>query len=132
MKMWRPNGEIYFIDLGHDYFILKLTDGEDYKRALTGGPWMIANHYLTLRKWHPDFRPSLATVTQTAVWIRLPELPIEYFDSEVLLQIGKTIGKPIQIDTVIELATRGRFAKICVQIDLSAPLIPWIIIGKHR
>ena len=62
--MWRPNGEIDFIDLGHDYFILKLTDGEDYKRALTGGPWMIANRYLTVRKWHPDFRPSLATVTQ--------------------------------------------------------------------
>lgn len=52
-------------------------------------------------------------------------------DSEVLLQIGKTLGKPIQIDTVTELATRGRFAKICVQIDLSAPLIPWIRIGKH-
>lgn len=87
--MWRPNGEIDFIDLGHDYFILKLTDGEDYKRALTGGPWMIANHYLTVRKWHPDFRPSLATVTQTAVWIRLPEFPIEYFDSEVLLQTNR-------------------------------------------
>jgi hypothetical protein len=26
MKMWRPNREIDFIDLGHDYFILKLTD----------------------------------------------------------------------------------------------------------
>ena len=63
---------------------------------------------------------------------RMDKLPIEYFDSEVLLQIGKTLGKPIQIDTVTELATRGRFAKICVQIDLSAPLIPWIRIGKHR
>jgi len=47
LKMWRPNGEL--TSLTWATTILKLTDGEDYKRALTGGPWMIANHYLTLR-----------------------------------------------------------------------------------
>lgn len=46
-KMWRPNGEL--TSLTWATTILKLTDGEDYKRALTGGPWMIANHYLTVR-----------------------------------------------------------------------------------
>jgi len=62
----------------------------------------------------------LATVTQTALWIPLPELPIEYFDSEVLLKIGKTfvLVNLFKLIPVTELATRGRFAKIC---DLSAP-----------
>ncbi|KAI9107903.1 hypothetical protein K1719_021239 [Acacia pycnantha] len=27
---------------------------EDYRNALTGGPWMLFNHYLTVRPWEPS------------------------------------------------------------------------------
>lgn len=75
--MWRPNGEL--TSLTWATTILKLTDGEDYKRALTGDDSKPLSH----SSKHPEFRPSLATVTQTALWIRLPELPIELSTSTV-------------------------------------------------
>ncbi|KAK1547929.1 hypothetical protein Q3G72_009325 [Acer saccharum] len=77
LKMWRPNGEL--TSLTWATTILKLTDGEDYKRALTGDDSKPLSH----SSKHPEFRPSLATVTQTALWIRLPELPIELSTSTV-------------------------------------------------
>ncbi|KAI9108158.1 hypothetical protein K1719_021031 [Acacia pycnantha] len=32
-----------------------LSNKEDYCNALTGGPWMLFDHYLTVRPWEPQF-----------------------------------------------------------------------------
>lgn len=60
------------------------------------------------------------------VWIRLPELPLELFDEEVLYAMGNTVGKTVKIVEMTLGASRGKYARICVQIDLSKPLVPFI------
>lgn len=67
-----------------------------------------------------------------AVWIRLNELPIEYYNAEALLQIGKTIGNILRVDTHIATEARGRFARLCVQIDVDKPLATAILIGNFE
>ena len=119
LKMWRPNGEL--TSLTWATTILKLTDGEDYKRALTGGPWMIANHYLTLRS-----TLNLGLPWQRSLKLRFGSVYLSSLLSWVLRQWsssqnGKLFRNLFKLIPVTELATRGRFAKICVQIDLSAP-----------
>lgn len=49
-----------------------------------------------------------------AVWIRLPELPIEFYEPSALLKIGKTIGPVFKIDANIANGVRGHFARLCV------------------
>ena len=83
------------------------------------GPWSILGHSLTVREWQPDFRPEYATIDSTAVWIRFPGMPIEYYDEKLLMTIGNTIGKAIKVDSNTRSATRGRFARVCVEIDLN-------------
>ena len=61
---------------------MKFDMVEDYNHVLTGGPWIILNHYLTVRKWEPNFKPSEAKEISTAVWLKLTELPIEYFNKK--------------------------------------------------
>ena len=39
------------------------------------------------------------------------------------MQLGAKFGKPIKIDTAISLVSRGHFARLCVEVDLSKPLI---------
>ena len=46
------------------------------------------------------------------------------------MQIGKTVGTVLQIDTHTASETRGRFARPCVQIDVTKPLVTGILIGK--
>ena len=65
-----------------------------------------------------------------AVWIRLAELPIEFFHHDILRVVGNTIGTFLRIDIITTSIARGRFARICVQIDLEKPLMPHITIGK--
>ncbi|KAJ6976722.1 hypothetical protein NC653_028781 [Populus alba x Populus x berolinensis] len=35
---------------------------------------MVADHYLTVKQWHPNFDPSEAMIDKIAVWVRLPDL----------------------------------------------------------
>ncbi|KAI9126247.1 hypothetical protein K1719_002668 [Acacia pycnantha] len=46
-KLWAKRGVISLINLGNSFFVVKLTNRADYLHALTGGPWMLFDHYLT-------------------------------------------------------------------------------------
>ncbi|KAI9119259.1 hypothetical protein K1719_009934 [Acacia pycnantha] len=43
--------------------------------ALTGGPWMLYDHYLTVKPWEANFKPDKAEIDTAAVWVRLPKKP---------------------------------------------------------
>ncbi|XVF05106.1 hypothetical protein REPUB_Repub05bG0143000 [Reevesia pubescens] len=84
---------------------------DDRAKVMTAGPWKIMDHYLTVQRWQPYFRLSNVTVGATAIWIQLLELPLEYFNGEVLMEIGKLIGKPLKLDSNTVLVTQGKFAR---------------------
>ena len=56
------------------------------------GPWFIREHFLAIKPWEPYFKALEAKLNSIAVWVRLPELPIEFYDLEVLKEIGSVIG----------------------------------------
>jgi hypothetical protein len=95
-------------------------------------PWFIRQQFLSLRHWTPGFRPSEAKITTTTVWTRLPELPIELYDAGILRRIGNQLGTLLKIDARTVDSVRGRFARLCVQIDLDQPLTPKGHIGSIR
>lgn len=83
---------------------------------------MIQDHYLTIRKWQPDFKADRATAIKTAVWMRFPFLPYEYYDEESLFEIAKELGKPLKVDINTIAGIRASYARVCVELDLSQPL----------
>ena len=84
LALWKSAGRLDCVDLGHGFFLTRLSLGEDYENVLRKGPWFIGDHFLSIRPWEPDFKPALASVSSIAVWIRLNELPIEYYNGEAL------------------------------------------------
>ncbi|KAI8027770.1 Uncharacterized protein LOK49_LG02G01142 [Camellia lanceoleosa] len=129
-NLWALQDEFNAIDLGCSYFLFKFSSQEDCAYVYSGGPWVILDHYLTVRKWKPDFKASEAFETTTAVWVRFPELPIEYFQEKVLYTIAKQLGRPLKIDLTTAMATRGKFARVCIEMDLNKPLCPRFLLGK--
>ncbi|XP_038994636.1 uncharacterized protein LOC120118696 [Hibiscus syriacus] len=94
------------------------------------GPWKIMDHYLTVQKWRPNFLANSASISSTAIWVHILNLPMEYFDKDILVNIGKMIGTPIKIDYRTAWSIRGKFARICVEVDLSKPLLSKICIAS--
>lgn len=58
-------------------------------------------------------------------------MPLEYYDLSILSKIGDAIGKTIKIDNTTGYALRGRYARLCVELDLTKPLIPKVRVGKR-
>lgn len=112
------------VDLEEVHFLFNFDNKEDYHHVLTGGPWIIMNHYLTMRKSKPNFNPEESKEATTPLWIRLPRLPIEWFDENTLFQIGSKVGKPLKTEFNSASSTRGKYARICVEVEFAKPLIP--------
>ncbi|CAN1148930.1 hypothetical protein LINPERHAP1_LOCUS21463 [Linum perenne] len=39
---------------------------------------MVGDHYIVSDEWRPNFEPEYAEVNNLRVWVRLPNLPIEF------------------------------------------------------
>ncbi|CAI0412097.1 unnamed protein product [Linum tenue] len=87
-----------------------------------GGPWMLGETYLTVHRWFKGFNPWKTEVTSTMVWAQLPELPIEFINKEAAMKIGGYLGKAVRVDRATELGARGKYARVCVEVDLTQPL----------
>ncbi|KAI9099099.1 hypothetical protein K1719_024866 [Acacia pycnantha] len=66
-KLWAKKGIINLINVGNGFFVVKFSNKDDCSNALTRGPWMIFDHYLTVRPWEPQFQLKTATINK-AVW----------------------------------------------------------------
>ena len=120
--MWSLNGRFQLIDLGQSCYILHNVSESHKEAILTEGPWVIQGHYLVVRKWFPNFRPSVDRISSTIVWVRVPELPIEYYAPDIIYSIAASMGEPIKVDYNTFTTTRGKFARFSVQLDLDKPL----------
>uniref|UniRef100_A0A1S4AWE6 Uncharacterized protein At4g02000-like n=1 Tax=Nicotiana tabacum TaxID=4097 RepID=A0A1S4AWE6_TOBAC len=99
-------------------------------RALQGGPWFVNGSYLSLQRWSPNFVATEARSHITAVWVRLPNLPTEFYDGFILQKIGNKIGKLVKIDACTSATIKGRYAR-CLEILMDSPVRSYIYIGKH-
>ncbi|KAF3961035.1 hypothetical protein CMV_014300 [Castanea mollissima] len=132
MKLWKPSGRVDMVDLRQDFFLLRFLAQEDLELVLRKGMWFVSEHFLSIRKWEANFKPSEAQVTSVAAWVRLNKLPIEYYDTIVLRQIGQALGKVLRIDIHMASEARGRYARICVQVDIAKPLINTVRVEKRN
>ncbi|CAI0451137.1 unnamed protein product [Linum tenue] len=84
---------------------------------------MVGDNYLTVHPWTSDFNPYEHEISSTLVWARLLEIPIHYFHPVAVMRIGQRIGKPIRVDQATSTGARSDYARVCVQVDLTKPLL---------
>ncbi|CAN1217695.1 hypothetical protein LINPERPRIM_LOCUS1093 [Linum perenne] len=101
---------------------------QDYFKALTGGPWMILDHYLIVNQWDPTFRVSNDLPKKMVAWVCFPHLPIHFYHAQVLTSLGNLVGRTIKIDFNTQRAERGKFARMAIELDLSNPIPPVVLL----
>ncbi|KAI9072462.1 hypothetical protein K1719_045574 [Acacia pycnantha] len=122
--LWARKGDIDIFDMDNEFYLVNFQQHEDYMEALIGGPLVIADAYLNVARWRPNFDPKKATIDLVVAWVRLPDLPAPLFDKKFLLNLGNAIGKAISLDIHTAQRARGKFTRMCVELDLTKPLIP--------
>ncbi|CAL2272251.1 unnamed protein product [Prunus armeniaca] len=116
-------GAIRLIDLENNFYVVRFVLEEDMRYVFSGGPWVIAGQSLVMQRWKPGFDPNEATITCMAVWVHVTGLHVEWFNPEAIKRIGDLIGVTYRIDTHTIAQARGKYARICIELDLTKPLI---------
>ena len=121
---WALRGDFSLIDIGYDYYVTRFTNMEDYDHVMVNGPWMIGDNYLVIREWVPNFVPEEDKISKLTAWVRIPRISVEYFNKQFLLhKIGQKIGRVLKIDSTTESVARGQYTRLCVEVDLTKPLL---------
>lgn len=126
--LWGLQGRLHLIDIGYGCFVARFDNKKDYLHVLLDGPWKMFDNYLVAQRWVPEYKPKTAKLAKMAVWVRLPDLHIEYFRDDIIKSILSNIGKPLKLDRTTIARERGRFARAAVEVDLDKPLVSEILI----
>jgi hypothetical protein len=130
-KIWRLTGGFEIMDVDNGFYMVKCELLADREKIVSEGPWMLFDHYLAVARWSPEFASPHAKVEKTLVWIRFPGLNLLYYDESVLLGLASVVGTPVKVDTNTLTVERGRFARICVEIDLTLPVVGKVNVNGH-
>ncbi|KAJ4834127.1 hypothetical protein Tsubulata_012614 [Turnera subulata] len=132
VQIWQPKGQLDLLDLGAGCFLARLSQSDDIERVIKRGPWMVQGHYLIVRQWFPKFRPELDVIERTLAWVRLPGLPLMYYYDDFLETVARGVGCLIRVDSNTSTTSRALYARMCMEIDLTLPLIPDVTIHSEH
>lgn len=104
---------------------------EDKYIILGAGPYFFNSAGLYLREWIPRFNPDKEDLTWALVWIRMYSLPDEYWDEDILKDIGNGLGEYIKAAEETKLCKYTSYARICVFMCLDKAL-PESVSLSHR
>lgn len=123
---WARTGPIQIIDMPRGFYAVKFSKEDDYNHVLFEGPWMIADHYILIQRWRRNFLSSARVVKKVVVWVRIPDFPLELYNKKFLTRLGASLGMLLKINQLTSIHSRGKFARICVEMDLEKPVVPQV------
>lgn len=123
IQLWNPKGMVTQLDFGNDYHLTQFSNKENYDMVLFDGLWLVSNHYLTIQQWRLNFNPNQAIISKVIVWVRIANLPNEYYDGRLFRWIGNRLGHMVKVDIAIKEASRAKYARLSIEVGLSKPLI---------
>lgn len=134
LKKWENLGEIQISDLPNGFILIRCPTQSVLQRLLSEGPWTINGIVLQLSPWCLYFEPIFTKLTTAVIWIQLHNLPIEFWSGDTLETITGHLGKLLKVDDLSLSLTRTKYARLCIEVDLSKPLCKgfWIGDDLHR
>lgn len=130
-RLWKLSAGFDILDIGNGYYMAKFDVEGDRMKVMDEGLWMVFDHYLTVQTWTPEFTSPTAKIERTMVWIRFPGLNLFYYDESILMAMAAAVGRPIKVDKNTLDVRRGRFARVCVEVDLTLPVVGKVWLRDH-
>ncbi|XP_026400384.1 uncharacterized protein LOC113296290 [Papaver somniferum] len=119
VEQWKLGQDVKFLPMRKGFFIIMLATAEEKERIRNGPKAIIKNKVLQIQDWYPSFNPNKQRTSRAAVWVMLPELPMELWTKKSISSIDKSFGTPIVVDEKTLRLEYGYFASVLVDIDFS-------------
>ncbi|GLJ24654.1 hypothetical protein SUGI_0471370 [Cryptomeria japonica] len=115
------------------FYVVVFQNVEGRNKVLGGSHWCWEDsHPLMLKPWHPAFNLESESFDRTPVWIRLPNLPMQFWFDSYFEAIGNSLDKFLMTDDDSLNLLHTTFAHLVVEIDVSRDLPSEISISSSK
>ena len=103
--------------------MVKMDSKEDGDDVLYSGPHLYFGKVMIVKQWTPNFSFNQEILKVIPIWVKLPNLPLNCWSSDLLSKTGSTVGVPIYADECTTKQLRVSFARILVEIDVTSKVL---------
>ncbi|GAV92294.1 DUF4283 domain-containing protein/zf-CCHC_4 domain-containing protein [Cephalotus follicularis] len=114
-KKWSEAGKFTIHTAENGIFVFKCESLEVRNWILDNGPWDVWGVHLALRLWERDMPPICSGFTKIPVWVKLLNIPMEYWTPRGLSHLASVLGTPLHMDPATEAKQMISFARLCVE-----------------
>jgi hypothetical protein len=116
--LWASFGKVEVFLLENGLYLFRFQNEKARDEVMEAKLWHIANNPLILRKWAPGMQLLKLSLSTIPVWVKLHNLPIEYWNSTCFSYVASGIGKPLCADSVTEEQLRLGFARVLIEVNV--------------
>ncbi|KAJ0661609.1 putative transcription factor interactor and regulator CCHC(Zn) family [Helianthus annuus] len=99
-KMWKKFGILDISANNNGIFFFKFRNEVGMFNAIDKGPWLVNDIPLCLKKWEAGICIEKTEPSSIPMWVTIPNLPLELWNSESICSMLSCIGEPILFDKV--------------------------------
>lgn len=118
--IWNLSSEWSLAPLGHGYFQIHIDNATERDKVFAARSWQSPFGTLRIQRWSTEFNPYKVKSSVVPVWIRIYELPVEYFYEPIIRSLASAIGSVLQVDERTRNRTLCHYARVLIEIDLKA------------
>ncbi|XP_042483496.1 uncharacterized protein LOC122063868 [Macadamia integrifolia] len=131
-EAWNLKGSVTLAPLGKGFILLRFEIEGDMSSMWKRGPVKVKGQVIRFQRWRPEFSIHDDHTQTKLVWIRYPELPMEYWHERILLSMAKASGRPVEIDRRTRNATMGSYARILVEVEIGGSRVEEIQVERKQ
>lgn len=112
--------KVYYHNEG--YILVHFSSFEERDEVLYSGPHTLNNKPVISKVWDPYFDFKKEVLRIIPLWIKLPNLPLQYWSLESLSRIGSLLGKHVYADDCTSRVDRITYACMIIEMDITQEL----------
>ncbi|XP_062075157.1 uncharacterized protein LOC133779181 [Humulus lupulus] len=124
-RIWGKLGIVSIARMNAGFTMVKFRDEATRDLVLESSVVHFDKKPVVLRPWTTDIE-SLKSIKSVPVWIRLPDLGLQYWGVNCLSALVSTIGKPIMFNKITQNRSMIKFAHILVEMEIADTLPKFI------
>ena len=121
-SVWKMGSDLKITDVGDGLIQFKFAIESQLVWVLNNGPWSFDNHTLLLRRWEKGIIAFSVNFQYVPIWVQVWGLPFNLINEKAGRDIGKGIGRVIEVDCKTIASDQARFLRIRVEMPIDKPI----------
>lgn len=121
-SLWFTKKGVGFVELEGGTFLVKFGCLEDRDRIMSMAPWMFDQCLFSMVPFEKDKEIETYEFKLVPFFIRIFNVPIEYMERQMALEISKAVGEVLAIDWRDRDRCWTKFMRVLIKLDTSKAL----------